>query len=41
MGHFIATKTMINKTLNESINLLTSRVDAMIAHKKTMDTQIA
>jgi len=32
---------MTNETLNESINLLTSRVDAMIAHKKTMDIQIA
>jgi len=38
MEHFIATQTKTNETLSESINLLTSRVDAMIAHQKTMDT---
>jgi len=41
MECFIATQTTTNETLKESIHLLTSRVDAMAAHQKTMDTQIA
>jgi len=41
MKRFIATQTKINKTLSELINLLISRIDAMAAHQKTMDTQIA
>jgi len=38
---FIATQTKTNESLGESINLLTSRLDAMAAHQKTMDAQIA
>jgi len=41
MECFIATQTKTNETLSESINLLTSTIDAMAAHQKTMDTQIA
>ena len=41
MERFIATQTTTNETLKESIHLLTSRVDAMAAHQKMMDTQIA
>jgi len=41
MEHFIATQSKTNETLSESINLLTSRVDAIAAHQKTVDTQIA
>jgi len=41
MERFIVTQTTTNETFKESIHLLTSRVDAMAAHQKTMDTQIA
>ena len=41
MERFIASQTMTNETLTESVQLLTSRVDSMAAHQKTMDTQIA
>lgn len=41
MEHFIATQTKTNKSLGESINFLTSRLNAMVAHQKTMDAQIA
>jgi len=37
----MAIQSKINETLSESINLLTSRVAAMSAHHKPMDTQIA
>jgi len=40
MERFIATQTKTNESLSESINLLTSRLDAMTTHRKTMDTQI-
>ena len=40
MECFIATQTKTNESLGESINLLTSRLDAMAAHQKTMDAQI-
>ena len=41
MERFIATQTTTNETLKENIQALTSRVDSMAAHQKTMDTQIA
>jgi len=41
MERFIVTQSKTNETLSESINLLTSRVNAMAAHQKTMDIQIA
>ena len=41
MERFIATQTTTNETLKESIHQLTSRVDDMAAHQKTMDMQIA
>ena len=41
MEHFIGIQSKTNETLSESINLLTSEGDAMAAHQKTMDTQIA
>ena len=41
MERFIATQTTTNETLKESIHQLTSRVNAMAAHQKTMGTQIA
>jgi len=40
MERFIATQTKINESLGESINLLTSRLDALAVHQKTMDAQI-
>ena len=41
MEHFIVTQTKNNESLGESVNLLTSRLDVMAAHQKTMDAQIA
>ena len=41
MERFIVTQTTTNETLKENIQVLTSRVDSMAAHQKTMDTQIA
>jgi len=38
MERFVATQTKTNEALSESINLLTSRVDAMASHQKTIDT---
>ena len=38
MERFIATQTTTNETLKESIHMLTSRVDVVAAHQKTMDT---
>jgi len=40
MERFIATQSKTNESLSESINLLTSRIDAIATHQKTMDTQI-
>jgi len=41
MERFIETQTKNNKSLGESINLLTSRLDVMATHQKTKDGQIA
>jgi len=41
MDRFTVIQSKTNETLSESMNLLTSRVNAMSAHQKTMDTQIA
>lgn len=41
MERFIATQTKTNENPGESINLLTSRLNAMATHQKTMDAQIA
>jgi len=41
MERFIATQTKTNESLGESINLLTSKLDAMAMHQKIMDGQIA
>jgi len=41
MEQFIATQTKTNEALSASINQLNSRFDAMAAHQKAMDTQIA
>ena len=40
MEHFIVTQSKTNEALSDSINLLTSKVDAIAAYQKTMDTQI-
>ena len=41
MVQFIATQSKTNESLSASINLLTSKFDAMATHQKVMDTQIA
>jgi len=41
MEQFIAAQTKTNESLSASINLLTSKFDAMITHQKAMGTQIA
>ena len=41
MEHFIAIKTKTSETLGESINQLTSKFNAMAAHQKATNTQIA
>jgi len=41
MERFIVTQTKTNESLGELVHLLTSRLDAMVAHQKTMDAQIA
>ena len=41
MKQFIATQTKTNEALSASINQLNSKFDAMAAHQKAMDTQIA
>ena len=40
MERFIAAQTKTNESLSASINLLTSKFDAMATHQKAMDTQI-
>ena len=41
MEQFIVAQTKTNESLSASINLLTSKFDAMATHQKAMDTQIA
>ena len=41
MERFITTQTKTNEVLSESINQLNSKFDAMAAHQKAMDTQVA
>jgi len=41
MECFIATQSKSNEALNESINQLNAKFDAMASHQKAMDTQIA
>ena len=41
MECFIATQTKTNEGLGESINLLTTRIDAVATRQKKMDAQIA
>jgi len=41
MEQFIATQTKTNEALSASINQLNSKFNAMVAHQKAMDTQIA
>jgi len=40
MEQFIAAQTKTNESLSVSMNLLTSKFDAMAIHQKAMATQI-
>jgi len=41
MMQFVMTQSKINEILTASINQLNSQFEAMTAHQKAMDTQIA